>query len=95
VFHVPFVGYPLLMLQDRNTRMLVIGGPAALVALLSLRELLRGLRRRPTRADSVATDVPEVETSGPVPAQRRSGAVAPAQARTAPTTPVRPETVEA
>jgi signal peptidase len=94
VLDVPFVGYPLLMLQDRNTRMLVIGGPAVVVALLSLRELLRGLRRRP--AASEPAEVSEVvATAGPVPAQRRTGASASAPARTVPTAPVHPETVEA
>ena len=46
VQHVPLVGYPILALQDRVTRMLVIGGPAALVALSSLLRLVGGLRRR-------------------------------------------------
>lgn len=46
VQHVPFVGYPILALQDRATRMLVIGGPATLVALSSLLRLVGGLRRR-------------------------------------------------
>lgn len=49
-FSVPYVGYALIALADRETRMLVIGGPAALIALLSLVELgraLMGSSRRP------------------------------------------------
>lgn len=44
-FHVPYAGYPLLALQHRGTRMLLIGVPAGLVFLLAFGELL-GLRRR-------------------------------------------------
>lgn len=58
VHHVPLVGYPLLALQDRETRMLVIGGPAVLVALSSLVRLLGGLRRRTPRADSTRASAP-------------------------------------
>ena len=47
VFSVPWVGYPFIWLADRGTRMLVIGGPAAVIALLSLREVIDSLRRRP------------------------------------------------
>lgn len=49
-FSVPYVGYAFIALADRGTRMLAIGGPAALVALLSLVELgrtLTGVARRP------------------------------------------------
>jgi signal peptidase len=42
---VPYVGYGLIALADRQTRMLVIGLPAALIALLSLAELAGALRR--------------------------------------------------
>ncbi len=42
---VPYVGYGLIALADRRTRMLVIGLPAALIALLSLAELAGALRR--------------------------------------------------
>lgn len=58
-FSVPYVGYAFIALADRGTRMLAIGGPAALVALLSLVELgrtLTGAARRPEdeRAASAA-----------------------------------------
>jgi signal peptidase len=69
VFSVPYVGYPLLWLQDRGTRMLVIGVPAGLVFLLALGELLGGLRRRPDDADAPADDQAEE--------QARTGAVHP------------------
>ncbi len=54
VADVPFLGYAMLALQDRSTRMAVIGVPAGLVALYSLADLLLGLRRRKT-ADDVET----------------------------------------
>lgn len=44
LLHVPLAGHPLLALQDRETRMLLIGGPAGLVFLLALGELI-GRRR--------------------------------------------------
>jgi len=47
VFAVPWAGYPFIWLADRGTRMLVIGGPAAVIALLSLRQVIDSLRRRP------------------------------------------------
>ena len=47
VFAVPWAGYPFIWLADRGTRMLVIGGRAAVIALLSLREVIDSLRRRP------------------------------------------------
>jgi signal peptidase len=50
---VPYVGYGLIALADRRTRMLVIGLPAALIALLSLGELAGALRRDDTD-DAVA-----------------------------------------
>ena len=43
-FSVPHVGYVLIALADRQTRILAIGIPASLVALLSLVELGRNLR---------------------------------------------------
>ena len=35
-FTVPYAGHALIALADRETRMLVIGGPAALIALIAL-----------------------------------------------------------
>jgi signal peptidase len=48
-FTVPLIGYAFIAVADRETRMLVIGLPAALIALSSLIELLGNLRqdRRP------------------------------------------------
>jgi signal peptidase I len=46
VADVPYVGYAILALQDPDTRKVVIGGPAALVALFALKDLVLGLRRR-------------------------------------------------
>lgn len=42
---VPHVGHAMMALADRETRMLLVGVPAVLVALLALRELLVALRR--------------------------------------------------
>lgn len=41
---VPYVGHALMALADRDTRMLLIGLPAALIALLSLGQLISALR---------------------------------------------------
>jgi signal peptidase len=35
-FHVPYVGYVLMALSDREARMLLIGGPALIIAFLVL-----------------------------------------------------------
>ncbi len=45
-FSVPYAGYALIALADRETRMLVIGVPAGLIALLSLGQLVVALRSR-------------------------------------------------
>ena len=45
-FSVPYVGYPFIWLADRGTRMLVIGLPAALIALISLWQIASVLRPR-------------------------------------------------
>ena len=50
VLSVPLVGYLFLAMNDRTTRMVVVGVPAGLVALLSLRELVLVLRPRPAPA---------------------------------------------
>jgi signal peptidase len=47
-FHVPYVGFLFLGLADRTIRMTVISVPAALIFLLALRQLVQGVRRRPT-----------------------------------------------
>lgn len=47
-FTVPVIGYAFLALADRETRMLVVGIPAGLIALFSLVEVAGALRpRRP------------------------------------------------
>jgi len=69
-WHVPFAGYPFLALQDRSVRMLLIGLPAGLIALLSLRELVRGLR--PARSGRLSTSTASIE-----PASTRSASTEP------------------
>ncbi|KQO36058.1 signal peptidase I [Aeromicrobium sp. Leaf245] len=54
-FHVPHVGWALVALADRDTRLLVIGVPAGLIALVSAVELVGALRsggRRRDRAEA-------------------------------------------
>ena len=46
VFHVSYVGFLFLALQDRSVRFILIGIPAVIVALLSLSELISALRPR-------------------------------------------------
>ncbi len=43
-FSVPYVGYALIALADRDTRMIVIGIPAGIIALISLGQLLSAAR---------------------------------------------------
>ena len=64
-YTIPYVGYAFLALGDRHTRMLLIGIPAGIIAILSLVELAGALRplagKKPTAiapADSGA-DAPE------------------------------------
>ena len=54
VASVPYVGWLFIWLTDRTTRLLVIGLPAALVALMSVSEVV-GAERRPRRPRSVAS----------------------------------------
>ncbi|MFC4138053.1 MULTISPECIES: signal peptidase I [unclassified Microbacterium] len=51
---IPAVGWVFIALSAPGIRMLAIGVPAALIALLYLRDLLRGLRLWPGRAAPVA-----------------------------------------
>ncbi|KRB78333.1 S26 family signal peptidase [Nocardioides sp. Root190] len=46
-YSVPYAGWALIALADRETRMLIVGIPAALIALLSLGQLAGALRSRP------------------------------------------------
>jgi signal peptidase I len=40
---VPLAGWPVLLLADRMVRMLAIGGPALVVAVIALTDLVRGV----------------------------------------------------
>jgi len=44
-FSVPKAGWVFIALADRQTRMLLIGGPAALIALIALAQLVGAFRR--------------------------------------------------
>ena len=58
-FTVPYAGHALIALADRETRMLLVGGPAALVALFALGELVMALARRErTGAGQSAVQLP-------------------------------------
>lgn len=57
---VPHLGRPVLWLADRETRMLVVGLPAAAVALLALVDVVRGLRRTDDEQPLAAPTVPAV-----------------------------------
>lgn len=45
-FSVPYAGFAVIALADRETRMLLVGVPAALIALMSLGQLIGALRTR-------------------------------------------------
>ena len=81
---VPYAGYALIALADRETRMLVIGLPAALIALLALLELVGALRRDDEHADAIVmTEVP-ADVHPPV---QRPGLVIPSARTAADTSP--------
>lgn len=55
---MPWVGHVLIALADRETRLLVIGLPCLIIALMSLGELVGVLRnRRRTTVGSVSVPV--------------------------------------
>lgn len=54
-FTVPSLGWVVIALADRETRMVLVGLPAGLVAAASLAELLRALRRPSAEAEPRAT----------------------------------------
>lgn len=49
VASVPYVGYAFIALTDRSTRLLVVGVPATIIALMSVSELFGADRRRSRR----------------------------------------------
>jgi signal peptidase I len=51
---VPWVGYAFVALADPQVRLAVIGGPAAVIALLALRDLVGALRPARTRPEVAA-----------------------------------------
>jgi signal peptidase len=59
-FSIPYVGYAFLAVQDRGLRILLIGLPATVIALISLGQLVRALRRRPAPT-STTTSSPSVK----------------------------------
>lgn len=59
--HVPYVGYLFIALQDRALRMVLIGIPAGVIALISLVQLVNALRRRPGTEDPPGHRVPAQE----------------------------------
>ena len=67
---VPWLGYVFVTLADRDARMLVIGAPAAVIALLSLVELAGAVREqhrnRPTSRRPQVVDVLWTSRSHPV-----------------------------
>ena len=66
-YSVPYLGWVLMGLQDRSMRMLLIGAPAAGIALLSLVQLAGALRRRPTdnTTDDATKDTTVVDFPAP------------------------------
>lgn len=53
-YGVPHAGWLLIALADRNTRMMLIGGPAAVIALVALGQLVGAARPRGGRKDGSA-----------------------------------------
>ncbi|WP_019144599.1 signal peptidase I [Aeromicrobium massiliense] len=51
---VPYVGFALIAMADREVRMFAVGGPAALIALGAMVQLVRGLREPRTKAPTGA-----------------------------------------
>jgi signal peptidase len=78
VASVPYVGYAFIALTDRTTRLLVIGVPAGIIALMSVTELFGADRRRHVRprAATVAAGAGAPRGDpGQVPAARTSSGV--------------------
>lgn len=62
-FSVPYLGYPLIWLADREIRMLVIGLPAVVIALISLKQLFLALRPR-RKSGAVQSGSPSIPARG-------------------------------
>ena len=71
-YTVPYVGYAFIALADRDLRMLLLGGPAVLIALLAARDLLRVVRRAPAPAS-----VPAAASAAVIPSQSTRQPAAP------------------
>ena len=72
VADIPWIGYLFIALAERSTRLLVVGLPVAVIALLSLRELTGGRRRRPDHG--AAATAPAVPPAAGVPVPRTPAA---------------------
>jgi signal peptidase I len=59
-FAVPYLGYVFIALQDRLLRMILIGIPASVVALISLVQLIGAVRRRPEQVTRATVAKPTV-----------------------------------
>lgn len=62
-FSVPYLGYPLIWLADRNARMLVLGVPAAVIALISLGQVVSALRPK-RKQETVSPSQPSIPVRG-------------------------------
>lgn len=74
-FAVPHAGWVFIALADRNVRLLLIGLPAALIALGALSQLIKAVRE-PRIADQLETEGTRDDHPGPlrVPSQRQAPA---------------------
>jgi signal peptidase len=63
-FSLPYVGYVSLAVQDRGLRILLVGLPAAFIAMISLVQLVRALRRQPAPTTRVSATKPKVAVGG-------------------------------
>ncbi|RNL78512.1 signal peptidase I [Nocardioides marmorisolisilvae] len=73
-FSVPKAGWVFIALADRTTRMLFIGGPAALIALAALGQLLKELRGSRIWEEKAAAKAPETRRRVLIPPQRTAPA---------------------
>ncbi|WP_426241474.1 signal peptidase I [Nocardioides sp. LHG3406-4] len=82
VASVPYAGYAFIALTDRATRIVAIGVPAAIIALLSISELYGADRRRSRRLPGTSPTVGAPPADGPeVPATRTAAADKPSSVR--------------